>query len=279
MQISGKVFAVTGGGNGIGRGVVLGLLARGARVAALDLREDGLEETRRLAGDGAGRLTTHRVDVTDPARVRSVADEVVAAHGRVDGLLNVAGVIQRFVPFAELDRTDVERVMAVNFWGVVNTVQSFLPLLTARPEASLVNVSSMGALAPVPGQTVYGASKAAVELFTQGLYAELRDGPVAVTVVYPGGVATQISDNSGVHIPGADAAAAEQASSLTTVDDAARQVIAGIERGSYRVVIGRDARTLDLLSRLSPRRATEMIAGRMARLLRHGEEAPAGSAT
>ncbi len=270
MQIDGRVFAVTGGGNGIGRGVVLALLGRGAHVAALDLRTDGLEETRRLAGAAAERLSTHAVDVTDAARVSAVADEVVAAHGRVDGLLNVAGIIQPFVPFAELDRAEVEKVMAVNFWGVVNTVEAFLPLLLARPEASLVNVSSMGALAPVPGQTVYGASKAAVKLLTEGLYAELNGGPVAVTVVHPGGVATKISDNSGVHIPGADAAAAEQASSLTTVEDAADQILEGVVKGSYRVVIGKDARMLDRLSRLSPRRATEMVATRMARLLDHG---------
>jgi len=267
MQIDGKVFAVTGGGNGIGRGVVLDLLGRGGHVAALDLREDGLEETRRLAGAAADRLSTHVVDVTDAARVAAVADEVVAAHGTVDGLLNVAGIIQPFVPFAELDRTVVEKVMAVNFWGVVNTIEAFLPLLVDRPEASLVNVSSMGAFAPVPGQTVYGASKAAVRLLTEGLYAELNGGPVAVTVVHPGGTSTDITGNSGVHIPGADAMAAEQASSLTTVEDAADQIVEAVVKGSYRVVIGRDARMLDRLARLSPRRATELIATRMARLL------------
>ena len=128
----------------------------------------------------------------------------------------------------------------------------------------------MGGLAPVPGQTLYGASKAAVKLFTEGLYAELRDTNVAVTVVFPGGVATGITENSGVAAPtsvASGAAAEKMAANLTTPQDAAAQIIAGIEKGSYRVVIGSDARMLDRLARLSPQRATDMIAKRMASLV------------
>ena len=126
----------------------------------------------------------------------------------------------------------------------------------------------MGALAPVPGQSVYGASKAAVMLLTEALYAELRDTTVAVTVVLPGGVATHIAENSGASIPGRSADDATSASSLTTAPDAARQIIEkGVEKGHFRVVIGKDARMLDRLSRLSPRRATELIAKKMESLL------------
>jgi short-subunit dehydrogenase len=121
---------------------------------------------------------------------------------------------------------------------------------------------------PVPGQTIYGASKAAVKLFTEGLYAELKNTRVAVTVVHPGGVATPITENSGVAIPGQQSAdTTTQAASLTSPEDAARQVIDGLARGSYRVVIGKDARMLDRISRLSPQRATDMVAKRMASLL------------
>jgi NAD(P)-dependent dehydrogenase (short-subunit alcohol dehydrogenase family) len=271
MQVSGKVFVVTGGGDGIGREVVLALLDRGARVAAVDLRPGGLERTRALAGATAERLSAHVVDVSNRSAVEALPGAVLEAHGRVDGLLNVAGIIQRFVPFGELDDADIEKVMGVNFYGVVNTCKVFLPLLRARPEAALVNVSSMGALAPVPGQTVYGASKAAVMLLTEGLYAELRDTPVRVTVVFPGGVATHISENSGVTIaamPDAEVVAA----SMTTPQEAARQLVEGVERGSFRVVIGKDARMLDRLSRFSPQRATDTIARRMASLV-----APASS--
>jgi short-subunit dehydrogenase len=161
----------------------------------------------------------------------------------------------------------MERVMAVNFWGVVHTTKAFLPHLVVRPEACVVNVSSMGGLAPVPGQTLYGASKAAVKLLTEGLYAELRGTPVAVTTVFPGGVATNITTNSGVATPGGATEASASSMTLTTPQDAARQIAEGVEKGSYRVVIGRDARMLDGLSRVSPRRATDMIAKRMASLL------------
>ena len=157
--------------------------------------------------------------------------------------------------------------MAVNFWGPVHlTKAALLPHLLSRPEACVVNVSSMGALAPVPGQTVYGDSKAAVKLFTEGLYAELRDTPVRVTVVFPSAVATEIASNSDAAVPGrsADSIAAAK---ITSAVDAAQQIVAGIEKGSYRVVIGSDARMLDRLSRLAPQRATDMIAKKMASLL------------
>ncbi len=179
----------------------------------------------------------------------------------------MAGIIQPFVKFADLDYPAMEKVLAVNLWGVIHTCKAFLPHLVVRRDACIVNVSSMGALAPVPGQTMYGASKAAVKLFTEGLYSELRDTSVAVTVVFPGGVNTGIAQHSGVSVPGMDAAPADLAASMTTAPEAARQIVEGMEKGSYRVVIGKDARGLDRLSRLSPQRATDMIATKMAALL------------
>ncbi len=268
MQITDKVFVVTGGGNGIGRQVVLALLSRGARVAAVDLSQDGLDETTELAGtSSADLLSTHALDLTDRAAVEALPDAVREAHGRIDGLVNVAGIIQPFVKFADLEYPQMEKVLSVNLWGVIHTCKVFLPHLVARREACIVNVSSMGALAPVPGQTIYGASKAAVKLFTEGLYAELRDTSVAVTVVFPGGVDTGIAAHSGVSIPGMDEAPADLAASMTSAPEAARQIVEGIEKGSYRVVIGKDARGLDRLSRFSPQRATDLVATRMASLL------------
>lgn len=266
MRIRGNVFVVTGGGNGIGREVVLRLLADGGRVAAVDVRAESLAETAALA-DAGDRLSTHTVDLADRDAVAALPAAVVERHGQVDGLLNVAGIIQQFVPFAELEHAEIERVLAVNLGGVLHTTKAFLPLLLDRPAGAVVNVSSMGGLAPVPGQTIYGASKAAVKLFTEGLYAELLDTSVSVTVVFPGGVGTGIADNSGASIPGMDASS-EVAANLTTPQDAAAQIVTGLEKGAYRVVIGRDARGLDLFSRLAPRRATETIARKMADLLR-----------
>jgi len=265
VQTSGNVFVVTGGGNGLGREVTLALLSRGARVAAVDLRADGLAGTAQLAGSGSDRLSTHAVDVTDRPAVEALPEAVLTAHGRVDGVVNVAGIIQAFVRLAELSYPEMERVVAVNFWGVVHVVKAFLPHLTTRPQACIVNVSSMGGFVPVPGQTAYGASKAAVKLLTEGLYAELRGSPVAVTLVLPGGMATGIAENSGVALPGLGDAIP---TSLTAPVDGAHQIVTGIERGSYRVVIGKDARLLDRLTRLMPKRTTDIVAKRMASLLK-----------
>jgi NAD(P)-dependent dehydrogenase (short-subunit alcohol dehydrogenase family) len=276
MRIEGKVFVVTGGGNGIGREVVLGLLQRGARVAAVDLRAEGLAETVRSAGAGSDRLGVHTVDVSDRAAVQALVGEVLASHPQVDGLLNVAGIIQPFVKLADLPYADLEKVMAVNFWGVVHTTKAFLPQLMSRPEAAVVNVSSMGAFVPVPGQTGYGASKAAVMLLTEGLYAELRGTPVAVTVVFPGAVGTGIAENSGVAVPGGGGdAATDMAARVTSPTAAANRIIEGMAKGRFRVVIGRDAQGLDLLSRLAPRRATDLVAKRMASLLSGRVSSPA----
>jgi short-subunit dehydrogenase len=268
MHIPGKVFVVTGAASGIGQQVALGLLERGARVAAVDLSPERLAETVRLAGRNADRLSTHVANVTDAEAVAALPAAVVAAHGSVDGLLNAAGIIQKFVHFTELEPADIERVLKVNFWGVVSMVQAFLPLLLERPEAALVNVSSMGAFIPVPGQTIYGASKAAVKLLTEGLHAELRGTPVRVTVVFPGAVATSITENSGVHVPavagGNDNAANQK---VLPPAEAAAIIIKGREKGSYRVLVGRDAQVMDWFTRLVPERAMTTIADRMASLL------------
>jgi len=268
MQVTDKVFVVTGGGNGMGREVVLGLLKRGARVAAVDLSEAGLAETVALAGAPEGRLTTHALNVSDRKAVLAFPDAVAKAHGQVDGLLNVAGIIQPFVKIKDLDFDVIERVMNVNFWGVVNMTKAFLPLLLARPEASLVNVSSMGGFLPVPGQAVYGASKAAVKLFTEAIFAESQGTGLAVTIVFPGGVGTNITKNSGVDTSRLEAATAGMKTRKTvTPEDAGRQIIEGMEKGSFRVLIGSDAKFMDRFARLSPRRATLLIADQMKSLL------------
>jgi NAD(P)-dependent dehydrogenase (short-subunit alcohol dehydrogenase family) len=120
VEITGKAFVVTGGGNGIGREVVHALLGRGGRVAAVDLRGEGLAETAALAAAG-DRLSTHAVDIADRPAVAKLLGAVQKAHGAVDGLVNVAGIIHQFKPISELTFDEIERVMNVNFWGTVNT--------------------------------------------------------------------------------------------------------------------------------------------------------------
>lgn len=268
MQITDRVFVVTGAGNGMGREVALQLVARGARVAAADLNEAGLAETAALANAPEGRLTTHILNVSDRDAVLALPEAVIAAHGKVDGLFNVAGIIQPFVKINELDFAVIERVMSVNFWGVVNMSKAFLPHLLARPESGLLNVSSMGGFLPVPGQAAYGASKAAVKLFTEALFAETQGTPLKVTVIFPGGVGTNITGNSGVDMSKMEAAAGEgKPRKVVTPRDAGRQIIEAMEKGAFRATIGGDARFMDRFARLSPRRATLLIANQMKSLL------------
>jgi short-subunit dehydrogenase len=266
VKVADKVLVVTGAGSGMGRAVVLEALRRRARVAAVDRNAASLQETAALAS--GGRLTTHTLDVTDRAGVAALPGEVQAAHGAVDALVHCAGIIQPFVKVKDLDDATIDRVMSVNWWGTLHLNRAFLPVLLARPEGHIVNVSSMGGSIPVPGQTVYGASKAAVKLFTEALWAECRGTKVHVTLVIPGGVATNITTNSGVDLP-IDPTSADMAKrKVATAEEAATAILDGMEKDAYRVLIGRDARMMDLLYRIYPKGATSMIARQMKDLLR-----------
>lgn len=271
MQISGKVFAITGAGNGIGREVALGILKKGGHVAALDLSEEGLEQTAALAAGLPGRITTHVVNIADRDAVVALPAAIIAQHQQIDGLLNIAGIIQKFVPVNDLDWGQIERVINVNLYGVLNTVKVFLPHLIARPEAAIVNVSSMGAYAPVPGQGVYGATKAAVAQLSRALHSELMQTGVRVTGVFPGAIGTNISQNSGVmtaeEMEKLAAAAGDKARKTTAPAEAGRQIIEAIEKGSYEIFIGQDASFMSRLSRLNPKRAASLIYSQMKDLL------------
>ncbi len=268
MKASGKLWVVTGGGNGMGRELVLQLLARGARVAAVDRSERSLAETAALSGDGAVSLSTFVLDITDQAGVEALPDRISAKSGPVDGLINNAGVIQPFVKVVDLGYPEIERVLKVNFFGTLHMTKAFLPRLIARPEAHLVNISSMGGFVPFPGQVLYGASKAAVKLLTEGLASELADTGVKVTVVFPGAVLTNITANSGVAaLPNPTAGQKPPMIGLTPAN-AARIILKGIERDRVRVMVGIDARIMDFLSRLAPRTAARLIQKAMSRMLK-----------
>jgi short-subunit dehydrogenase len=267
MHVQDKVIAVTGAGNGVGRAVTLEALRRGARVAAVDVSATGLEETVRLAAAG-DRLSTHVVDITDRAAVAALPGEVAARFGSVDGLVHLAAIIQPFVRVKDLDDATIDRVIGVNWWGTLNLDRAFLPVLLERPEGHIVNTSSMGGFIPVPGQTIYGASKAAVKLLTEALYAECRGTRVHMTVVIPGGMATNMPANSGVTVAMPAGADAEKlAKNLTTPEAAANAILDGMEKNAYRVLIGRDAKLMDLLYRVYPKGAAGFIARQMKSLL------------
>jgi NAD(P)-dependent dehydrogenase (short-subunit alcohol dehydrogenase family) len=246
--------------------VALQLLAAGGRVAGVDLNETGLKETAELAQVG-DRFSAHALSITDREAMMALPAQVEDLHGKADGLVNVAGIIQKFVKVVDLPLEEIEKVMNVNFYGVINTCQAFLPTLMSRPEAALVNVASMGATAPVPGQSVYGASKAAVVLLTEGLYAELIDTRVSVTTIYPGAIATNIAGNSGLAGRSSDDASASK-HKMTSAKDAGAVIVDAIVKGKFRATIGSDAKMMDRLHRLAPKKATEIIAKKMADLIK-----------
>jgi NAD(P)-dependent dehydrogenase (short-subunit alcohol dehydrogenase family) len=264
MKISGKTWVVTGGGSGMGRELVLQLLERGGRVAAVDMRPEALAQTAALAGAGE-LLSTHTVDVTDRDAVEALVGQVVLAHGKVDGLINNAGIIQPFVTINDLDREQIQRVLDVNLLGVLNMVKAFLPALLERPEAHLANVSSMGGFFPFPGQSIYGASKAAVKLLTEGLYAELLDTGVRVSVIMPGAVQTDITENSGVATPAMPGDASRMP--MTSASRAATIMLDGIERDRLHIFVGKDARLMNLAIRIAPRPAIRFIQKQMKGLV------------
>lgn len=269
MRLENKVLVVTGGGSGIGRELVLQLLAKGSRVAAVDIDASSLQETVDLTGSMIERLSTHVVNIADKEAVEQLPEQIIAEHGAVDGVINNAGIIQPFVRVNELDYETIERVMNVNFYGTVYMTKAFLPHLRQRPEAHIVNMSSMGGFLPVPGQTVYGASKSAVKLFTEGLRSELLDTNVQVTVVFPGAIATNITENSGLEqdMQPEDGESEPPSFEPMAASKAAEIIIEGIEKDRYRVLVGSDARMMDRLYRLHPRYAADLIFKRMESLL------------
>ncbi|MCC6615761.1 MAG: SDR family oxidoreductase [Anaerolineae bacterium] len=267
MKVLNKVIVVTGGGSGIGRALVLRLLNEGARVAAADVNEMTLNETADLAGQRRDKLSTHVLSVSDRAAVEALPQAVIDAHGAVDGVINNAGIIQPFVRLNDLEYDAIERVLHVNLYGVIYMTKAFLPHLLKRPEAHVVNVSSMGGFFPVPGQTLYGASKAAVKLLTEGLYSELLDTHVHVTVVFPGAIATNITQNSGLAMPAAASDGAAQNYPTTSAERAAEIIVNGMERDQFQVYVGNDARMMNYLYRLNPGYATRFMFNRMKNLL------------
>jgi len=264
MQIKNKIFVVTGAGSGIGRELVLGLLEKGAKVVALDIREESLQELKKEASAKSSDLSTHVLDISDKVAVENLSKEI----GSVDGIINNAGIIQPFVRVNDLSYEAIDKVMNINFYGTLYMVKAFLPTLLKRPEALIVNVSSMGGFLPVPGQSVYGASKAAVKLLTEGLYAELIDTNVKVTVVFPGATKTNITENSGVSGPKqAESSSKKQSFPMSSAKEAAETIIRGIERDMPQVFIGKDCKSMNILYRFNPIFATKFIANKMKSLL------------
>ncbi len=268
MNVQDKVFLVTGAGGGIGGELVLTLLARGAKVAAVDLKDESLQLLKEKVGDKANRLSTHALNISDREAVSNLPAQVIEAHGQIDGIINCAGIIQPFVKINDLDYDAIDRVMNVNFYGALYMTKAFLPHLLERPEGYVANVSSMGGFLPVPGQSIYGASKAAVKLMTEGLYAELSDTNVHVSVVFPGATKTNITANSGVNVPSmATADGKQQNFPMLLPEKVAEIIINGIEKNKPQIFTGKDSKMMNRLYRLNPVFATNLITKQMRSLL------------
>lgn len=256
MKAQGKNILVTGGGNGVGRELVLQLLKKGAAVFAVDINGEALKETVKLAKNNKS-LFTYIVDISNRESVFAFAEKIAEEHGKIDGIINNAGIIQPFIHLNELEMDRIDRVMNINFYGTLYMVKAFLPYLLKRPEAHIVNVSSMGGFLPVPGQSVYGASKAAVKLLTEGLSSELINTNVNVSVVIPGGIATDIKKNSNISYK--ISSDSSKSNMVLTPAKAAELIIKAMENNKLRTYVGKDCKIMNALYKFSPHFAMSMI--------------------
>jgi len=213
-----------------------------------------------------GGFAKYTANIADRAAVEALPDLIQSDLGPVDGIVNNAGIIQPFVRLNDLDYPTIERVINVNLLGTLFVTKAFLPHLLRRPEAHIANISSMGGFVPVPGQTIYGAAKAAVKLMTEGLASELLHTKVGVSVVFPGAVATNITANSGVTFRAANPEGSKGVKVLSP-DKAAGIIVDGIERKAYRIFVGKDSALMDKIYRLNPAIAARAIASKMSALL------------
>jgi short-subunit dehydrogenase len=264
-EIRGAAAAITGAASGIGRALALELAARGCDLALADRDEAGLQAVAaEIAKSSSPKATSqkvsvHRVDVSEPSQIAEFAPAAVSAHPGLNILVNNAGVAL-LGQFGEIDQAQMDWLMNINFWGVVHSTRAFLPHLARQREAHIVNLSSIFGIVAPPGQTAYAAAKFAVRGFSEALRHELQmaASPVRLSVVHPGGVATNIVRNCRAGVGVTDNARRAQsierfdAVAKTTPKAAALRIITGIEKNQPRILIGNDARFMDLLQRLRP---------------------------
>lgn len=260
-NLNNKVAAITGAGSGIGRALAMLLAQKGCNLALADVNESGLAETGQLLSAYPVKVTQTRLDVSDEQAVYQWADDVEAEHGKVNIIINNAGVALSGT-VAGLSLDEYRWITDINFWGVVYGTKAFLPKLEKSGEGQVVNVSSIFGLASQPLMSGYNATKFAVRGFTESLRQdlELTNSCVSSTCVHPGGIKTNIakaarmsdSCETATGVSNAAATADFEKLFINTPEKAARTIVNGIEKNKRRVLIGPDAKMFDLLVRLLP---------------------------
>jgi short-subunit dehydrogenase len=272
--IQGSAAAVTGAASGIGRALALELAARGCDLALADRDEAGLQQVAAEIGKTHQRkVTTHRVDVGEQEQIADFAAAATSAHPSLNILINNAGVAL-LGQFSEIEQAQMEWLININFWGVVHGTRAFLPHLSRQREAHIVNLSSIFGIIAPPGQTAYCAAKFAVRGFSESLRHELAmaKSPVRLSVVHPGGVATNIARNSRTGVGVTDnarrAQSIERFDAMATKPPAAAawRIVTGIEKNQPRILIGSDARFMDLLQRFRPATYWAVLQRRMEKM-------------
>jgi short-subunit dehydrogenase len=263
FNLRGGVAVVTGAASGIGAALARGLAAKSCDLALADRDVAGLATSAAAARERGVKVSEHVLDVADAKAIATLPDQVLAQHGRINVLINNAGVALGGT-FAQTDLADFEWLMNINFYGVVRMTHAFLPFLQREQAAQIVNISSIFGIIAPPGQTAYCASKFGVRGFSESLRHELLDSSIGVTVVHPGGVATNIAENArnpkGLNSDEVEQRRARARQMLTLNPDiAAATIIDGIERRADRVLIGSDAKRVALIQRLFPVRYWRII--------------------
>jgi len=275
--IRGAAAAVTGAASGIGRALALELAARGCDLALADRDEAGLQSVAaEIAKAHSLVVTVHRVDVGDPKQIEAFAQAAISAHPGLNIIVNNAGVAL-LGQFSEIDQAQMDWLMNINFWGVVHSTRAFLPHLSRQSEAHIVNLSSIFGIIAPPGQTAYAAAKFAVRGLSLRHELAMAKSPIRLSVVHPGGVATNIARNSRTGTGMADnisrAQTIERFDKLarTTPAAAALRIIKGIEKNAPRILIGNDARFMDLLQRFRPATYWAVLARRIEKAVNAGK--------
>lgn len=271
IDYHGRTAVVTGAGSGIGRALTIALARRGAHVAASDVDMAGLEETVRRCAGGESKVEPYRLDVADRAAVVAHADEVATTFGAVHLVVNNAGVAVA----GTIDETtfeDFDWLLGINLMGVINGTKAFLPQLIASGDGHLVNISSVFGLVAPAFNGAYSTAKFGVRGFTEALRQEMiiAGNPVQVHSVHPGGIRTNIARNARMKpsaqaaTPGDDPAADFDRVARTSPDRAARTILAGVDSGRARILVGPDAYVIAAIPRLLGARYVDVF-GRVAR--------------